>query len=370
MVDRQQETAPPRTQWAIVVEMKVRGAAGVVVALVLSATVPVWSQETPPVQLEIFHCDTMDEQEVQRIFAAELGARLASEPRTETTQVIVECMGDRSLLRVRVPITRKGLSRAIALRRGEPEAHARLVAIAATELVLASWSELKVNPEPKVEPEGPEVSDAVVEAALRAFTVSTGDQAEPPRDRGRRRRRGEPPPSELRLLAIGSLRGFKEHRGLIWGGGVRAAEDLSDTVSWSLDGLIESGDLWFVDQQWRVRVTTLGASVFFFHRWPWMTARLGGGLRMGVAEGERLEPAAAEAASFSRMARPTSGTEMAALGWPLLTTSLTVKLARSVVLELSAEGSYVLGRAPEAASQQPAIAGAWFGCQLGLGLSL
>ena len=223
-------------------EMKVRGAAGVVVALVSSATVPVWSQETPPVKLEIFHCDTMDEQEVQRIFAAELGARLASEPRLETTQVIVECMGDRSLLRVRDPITRKGLSRAIALRRGEPEAHARLVAIAATELVLASWSELKVNPEPKVEPEGPEVSDAVVEAALRAFTVSTGDQAEPPRDRGRRRRRGEPPPSELRLLAIGSLRGFKEHRGLIWGGGVRAAEDLSDTVSGIADTASDAKD--------------------------------------------------------------------------------------------------------------------------------
>ena len=52
-------------------------------------------------------------------------------------------------LRVQDPLSRKIVTRHINVGAAAPNARARLIAIATSELVLASWSELETNPDPR-----------------------------------------------------------------------------------------------------------------------------------------------------------------------------------------------------------------------------
>jgi hypothetical protein len=334
-----------------------RGLAGVLAALLVSVASVVWAQ--PPVNLEIVHCDTLDEQEVARIFAAELGASLHAGHLPQITRVAVECARHRAVLRVKDPVTRKGVSRAVALDKDAPETHARLVAIAATELVLASWAELEFNPEPRVPPAGEEPPPEVSEAARRTVAVH---QAEAQGKRtGRRRRRDEPPPTELRFLVLGSSRVFFAHRAAFFGGGLRAAAELSDTVSWWVDLVSEGGTATFELKEYDVWLGSAGAGLMFFRRWGATTVRLGGGLRAGATGGSSLDAGSGS----DPEARRVSKGQAAMLGWPLAMGSLSSKLGRAVVVELTAESSYMW-----APTEQPALTGIWLAGQAGIGISL
>lgn len=350
--------------------MRTRGVAGVALALLTSVATPSWA-DSPPVNLQIEHCDTLDEEEVARIFAAELGATLSVGHLPETTEVLVECERGRALLKVRDPVTRKGLSRAVALQKDAPETHARLVAIAATELVLASWVEIEFNPEPRVPPAGSKPPAAVSEAVRRTVTVH---QAGPSGQRGLRRRRDEPPPNEVRFLVLASSRVFFQSRGAaLFGGGLRAAAELSDAVSWWVDYVGESGHATLytyydqvtqeaIDYSYNVWLASAGAGVMFFRRWGRATLRLGGGLRLGGTGGS---PDQVDYFNKVRQPKEMTNGQLAMLGWPLAIGSVSFKLDEALVVEISAESSYLWG-----APQSPALSGIWCAGQVGLGVSL
>ncbi|MBN1608421.1 MAG: hypothetical protein JW940_17450 [Polyangiaceae bacterium] len=335
--------------------MKALAAAAVAGALLLGTPSSAWARAGPPLKLTLLGCKKLNQGEVGRILEAELGARLSAGNLPETTEVQVDCLGDSVLLRVRDPITRKGLSRLISLETEQPEAHARLVALAATELVLASWSELEFNPNPRVKSEGPVVPPELSALALQTVherRVARGLTGRQPAVRFRRR--VEPPASELRLAALASLREFFDNSGVLFGGGFRLGEDLTNLVSWSVDGMTEAGALDSVNSQ----TTTVGAAVLFFQRWRALTGRVGGGLRLALN---------------AREADGTTGREssyvIAPMGWPMLMSSLTVRLGTKALLELSVEGSYSLPiSGPD--NEQRTMSGAWCAMNLGLGVYL
>ncbi|MGC4092848.1 MAG: hypothetical protein QM756_34185 [Polyangiaceae bacterium] len=85
----------------------------------------------------------------------------------EPTWVVVQCNGSKVVVEVHDPLSRKIVQRRFDFGPAASRARGRLVALAAAELVLASWAELAVLPAPRVEPEGPPPSPVQRELARK-----------------------------------------------------------------------------------------------------------------------------------------------------------------------------------------------------------
>ena len=340
----------------------------------------------PPAHLEVEGCPTLDAHSVQRIFAADLGTPETSEAGPDVTEVTVTCENDRVTIRVRDPISRKTVKRSIDPKSFGTGAESRIVAIAASELVLASWAELSANPKPQVPPEGPPPSDAAVETArsvVRArsgaepagtgvgtpagkATVTNmdssgphgeGEQAEaagatpkaPHDDRAHRRREVPLPPVSDRVTAVVSFRTLPGG-GTVWGGGARFGRERDGVVSWALDTLVENGVLSERDdtgalQQSNATNVSVGAWVLFYAHAAGgaLTLRAGGGLRAGaLTQYDHTAPAV--------------------WGWPMLVLSPSVR-ASSLVIEFSGESGF-------ANLTGKNLQGFWVSGQLGVGIAL
>ncbi len=152
-----------------------------------------------PVQVQLEECPGIDAAEVERITGIELGS---SPPTPEPVRARVTCAPKQTEVRVDDPVTKKSLVRSIALAALAPKAKARTLALAIAELVSASWSELLLNPEPKVEAAGPPTPPEVLERVREALP-------------------DEAPRGTLRLEAYGGGRGLVSTPALQWGGGLR-----------------------------------------------------------------------------------------------------------------------------------------------------
>jgi len=329
----------------------------------------------PPVRLEVEGCPSLDAKAVQRIFSADLGTTTTTEPGPDVTDVTITCEGNRVTVRVRDPISRKTVKRSFDPKSFGTQAESRIVAIAASELVLASWAELSANPAPMVPPEGPPPSESAVETARtfvrersgadapRAAPATPAPPTPPPpvkepgdteqpealaggqRDSERARRHEHSTPIVAdRVTAIVSFRSFLNGEGTLWGGGARFGRERFGVVSWALDALVESGTMEKPDDQGVLQkhsatTTTVGASLCFYAKAGPATFRAGGGLRAGVLTLQ-------------------DGPTPTIWGWPMLVASQTLRF-RALVIDFSGEGGYV-----------PSLNGAWASGQVGLGIAL
>jgi hypothetical protein len=325
-----------------------------------------------PVRLVLGECPDLDEAEVRRITAAELRARPSTESGPDVLEVGVNCNGPRVVIRVQDPLSRKGVSRSFNLGLSDPRARSRLVAIAATELVLASWAELQIGRPLTVEPEGGMPTEAE-KRAVRKFidAQSVGDvrvdiRAEPvpvsvpptapaengtppiPYEPSQRRWYEVESPSDrmFRVMAIASTRKLFTRTGLLWGGGVRVGEERFRFFSWSADMLFENGT---VGGNYSIFTATAGGSLFLWGRLGFVTGRIGAGLRAGLAEVGGV------------------ASTVAPWGWPLGTSSISIRIGPGVVLDLCGEGGYVV--IPSERTGQADIKGGWFSGQVGFGFT-
>ena len=175
------------------------------------------AQVAPEVDCELQSCSGLSVPAVRRILAAELGAELADAPGPGVTTAVVVCHDHDAELRVQDPLSPKIVTRHINVGAAAPNARARLIAIATSELVLASWSELETNPHRQVEP---------------AWSAATGRGARSCARPGNRAGRAagpfyrealeKPPPRRpFRLLAVISQRAFFSHPGALWAAALR-----------------------------------------------------------------------------------------------------------------------------------------------------
>lgn len=296
---------------------------------------------------------------MRRILSAELGSELVDAPGPGITTAVVVCTNSDAELEVHDPLSRKVVTRHIDLGDAAPKARARLVAIATSELVFASWSELETNPDPQVEPAGPPPPPAAREAARDWVEHRVPHDTEPRfKYYGMKKKAVRRP---FRVLAVLSQRAFFSHPGALWGGGVRVGAEPLSHVSWSVDAVIDRGQLGSSIGRYDVETATLGASVYFFENWSWFNARIGGGLRVGGARSVGVQGAQTQG---------TSG--IAPWGWPLATLSLSARPVDPVVLELAGETSYVLLPLANNKSGQenPSLRGMWYGIEFGIGFTL
>lgn len=332
----------------------------------------------PPVHLEVEGCPTLDARSVQRIFSADLGTSITTEAGPDVTEVTITCESERVILRVRDPISRKTLKRSFDPKSFGTQAESRIVAIAASELVLASWAELASNPTPQVPPEGPAPSADAVETArsvVRARTAPTtpapapagtpgsrpaGPVAEPGDNEqpevvawtsggatpsgGAKRRSNQPIPLVTeRMTGVVSFRSFLTGAGTLWGGGVRFGRERSGVVSWAADALLESGVL---HEYKSATNATLGGWLCFYANLSVFTFRGGGGLRAGVLTTDE-------------------GPKPAIWGWPMLVASQTLRI-ESLVIDVGAEAGYV----NLLVTGKSDLRGIWASGQLGIGIAL
>lgn len=308
----------------------------------------------PPVRVTVDQCEAIDDAEVRRILSAELGASPSSNAGPSVTDVVITCENSRVIVRVRDPISRKAMQRSFDIGLSDPKARSRLVALASSELILASWAELQVNPRLKVTPEGPAPNPHIVQAARKAvddFEYHPKPQpawyeVDTPKDR------------LLRFMFLGSVRGFFDGAGTLWGGGVRLGEERFRAVSWSTDFLFETGDIRTNSgASYRAQTGTLGAWLLLYKRWGALTGRIGAGLRLVAVSSTALSEK-----------EPEGSTTIAPWGWPLAVSAVTVRITPALILDLSGEVGYAVLPVPSASD--PGVRGAWFSGQLGFGFPL
>jgi hypothetical protein len=313
-------------------------------------------EQGPHVRLDSGHCAAVPAEELRRMLAAELGATVTAENRPFSTQVRVDCDVTRATLVVHDPLSRKSLRREIGLDDLELSARGRLLAIAAAELVTASWAELEVNPSPRIEPSGPTPPLATV-GKVRQVVAQQRRSALERRARAPRRREN---PNVVRALAVVSTRRFFEHEGAVWGGGVRAGQDFPGYISWTADALFETGE--YGTGLGRVGATTgtFAGALYLQQRWPRVTARAGGGLRAGWVSihGPNEQP-------------NVGASKLVPWGWPLGVLSVSFWPSETLVLELLGESSYAkLPLTSGARLDDPALRGMWVSVQLAAGVRL
>lgn len=236
--------------------MKLRPHLALAAALALLTTRAAAEEPHPRVRLDVSPCIGVSASDVRRIVAVELGALLTRDgdlPDATATRVEVRC--DQQIVRLVVedPITGKSLQRSVDLDDSAPSTRARLIALAASELVYASWAELAVNPQPEVPVSGPRPAPEIV-AAVR----DTVQRKLPVRLN---------PPKPMRILGVASRRWFLSEEGDLWGGGVRLADDPFALFGWSADAIVEHGrinaSLGSVD----IDTATLGGSIVLHREW-------------------------------------------------------------------------------------------------------
>jgi hypothetical protein len=312
-----------------------------------------------PVKLELGECPDLDEAEIRRIAAAELRARPSTDSGPNVLEIGVTCEGSRVQIRVKDPLSHKGVQRSFNLGLSDPKARSRLVAIAATELVLASWAELEVGRPLTVEPEGGAPTDAEKRAAAEIAAARAGIKLAPSGYKSEKPVPAyEPAPRRwydvespmdrmFRFSAVVTGRKFFELPGVLWGGGLRVGEERFRFVSWSADVLVESGTIGKGVNSYRLLTSTIGGSLLLWGRVGPLTGRIGAGLRAGFAE---LDGSASSVAPW---------------GWPLGTSSISILFKGGFVLDLVGEAGYVALLAAHAG--QADLRGGWFSGQVGLG---
>jgi hypothetical protein len=314
----------------------------------------------PPIVLALDPCTELDAQEVRRLVPIEMGAPLVGDggdPR-ETTRVSVGCVLESPSvvrLEVRDPTTGKSLDRFITLR-GVPKAdQARLVAIAAVELVAASGGDLShapENPSPAAGAAGvvpPQSSELALRAAPRAEPAAA--------------------PLRWRVAVVGAVRHFgglsrlepggglavqrRVRRGLVFGADLLAEWAQQPTTLGGVDCLLVSGSLVGLG---RVELGPL-------------TFETGPGARLGVV---RLSGRP----GFQAVA---PGTVTAPWVGPLVALRALVTLPRHFALAFGAELGYAtagaLGRTvmtsgalgPVAVAPDVSVRGTWWGATAGVG---
>ena len=216
--------------------------------------------ERPRVSIAVLDCDPTLAREARRITAIELRAVLIdASPDEATTQITATCAAQSASLRVVDPTTGKSLERSVALSQAAPTARARLLALALAELVVASWSELESNPEPKAATAAPLAPKAAREAARRVIA---------------------PLPIELAALIDAHLLASRD---LILGGGARTEIWVSPCLFLRFDALAHYAELSRPTGTIALTMPSLSSALGVSFGTAWLEPRLSLGARAGYA---------------------------------------------------------------------------------------
>jgi hypothetical protein len=243
--------------------------------------------------VDVSDCTGVSAEALRRQATIELGAPLADEATPDVTRVTATCDQGLVVLTVDDPLTGKTLSRRLELDIDPPSARVRLLALAAVELVVASWIELEATT-PLSRP-----IDAVAPQTARDDAVAIL----------RRTHRVAPPP-DWALFLLGTVRFGSSP--VMFGGAVGARRRLPAPWILAIDVMVERGNerasFGDVDVTLASAATRFGAA---FNLW---------GLELEASGGARLGAAHVRGTASADTPVPVEGKSFTALwGGPMVT---------------------------------------------------
>ena len=122
--------------------------------LMLSVT-PTASAQSLHVATQVDPCVPLDRDKFEYLLNIELGAEPADAATPPAATLSLSCSGSLVILSVEDAVTSKVVSRLVDLSAVDPTARARLMALTASELVLASWMEVRMEPREVIPPASP-----------------------------------------------------------------------------------------------------------------------------------------------------------------------------------------------------------------------
>lgn len=326
-------------------------------ALVLTPSMAVRAQSLH-VATQVDPCVPIDRDRFEYLLNIELGADPADLSSSPAAFLSLSCAGGLVLLSVEDLVTSKVVTRQVDLSPVDPSARARLLALTASELVLASWMEVRMEPRevipPAAPPPAPELKARVSEVVEPQI------------------QRSAPP---LRLGASATTSVFLSAPAPIFGLTLHLTQPFSSTWAWNLSllgGLGQlDGTIGERGQAVKVGVTTaaLAWSLRYTRTLGPLDAWVGAAALVGLAylRGERPE-------SSSLMATPA----YAPWAGPSLQLAAAYPVSSSLRLLLQAEaGLLVLGTVAQVRSQSAGaqlvvtkLSGGWLAAQLGFDVAL
>jgi hypothetical protein len=306
-----------------------------------------------PLRLQFESCPDMDQATVNRVVATELEAALADERQGDAvTTAHAECANGRVHLAIDDPVTGKNMTRTLDLE-GEPRSlRSRLLGLAISEAVLASWIELQLKRETPSEQPGAlawtETRREAAGIAERRLQVAARLRSPAPRE----------------IVAGPTARWFSS--GLHTVGLSASARRWLDHHPQAGMGLEGNGS--YGEQS----VTNVGSgSAISFSLAPCLFMRSAFG-RVGVTAGAGWLAGLARLAGEPASRRRSGRTAWRAWTGPFVAVDLDVPLRRALFLRATVESGYVLlpARGGIDSVQLIALDGSWLGGLLSLGMKL
>jgi hypothetical protein len=276
-----------------------------------------------PLRLELQPCADVDQATIRRVVAMELDAALADEGQSAAvTTAKAECSEGRVSLTIDDPVTGKSSTRTVDLNGQPPAVRSRLLGLAISEAVLASWIELHLAHEQRWSP---------------TMTLATFEARRDAAEIAERRLQSRPPEPASPATDVGagpSARWFSS--GLrMFGAAARVRHWLGAYPSAGV-GLDADGGYGTADTPDLAHASAASASLapalFVRADIARVEVTAAAGWRMGLA---RLS---AEPSSPRRW----GGASLRGWGGPFLSVELGVPLSRSVFLHAEVESGYAL----------------------------
>jgi hypothetical protein len=178
------------------------------------------------VETQVDPCVPLDADKFASLLDLELGAEPVDAAAETAARISLSCSETLILLSVEDAVTRKVVTRLVSLSSVDPSARARLMALTAAELVLASWMEVRMEPRPVIPPAGPPPAPALTERVNEVVTPVV---------------KGAAPP--LRLGASATASTFLSALAPIFGLSLHLTAPFSSTWAWNLSLLGGRGSL-------------------------------------------------------------------------------------------------------------------------------
>ena len=302
------------------------------------------AEEKPAVTLTIDACVDVDAADVRKIVELELHTTIAA---TGPTRISARCRENLIDLTVEDSITGKSLMRTVDVAAQAPKARARLLALAITELVSASWTELETNPTPAVPPAGPPPAPSA-KAAARDVVHARVPLLHPA------------PARPLRVVALVERRAFLATTAWVTGVGVRVAQD-GALLGWSAEMVASQGVSATSLGEVAMDVVGVALAATVGATWSVVSARGTAGVRFGAA---RLSGVPRGDDVEGRSVRGP-------WGGPFFGGSVSIVPFKPLVIEASIESGYVVApvHARVDGARQVSVAGVWLAGALAVGVT-
>lgn len=317
------------------------------------------------VHLQLLPCLASEEKEVRRFLRIELDAELLPAdalPPPGVPRAQLSCESEAILIRIEDPITGKTLERRLSLRTAATT-RARLLALALTELLLASWAELTLAPIRTQEtPTAPSQGSDEVPAAVASV---------PPTLPSRlaatelvRKHRQDPSLAPLQIGLQGVFLSFPlSAASSLLGGALRLAGDLRYRMHWQFELHGHYGTSEVAVGSLRSALFAVAVALHYEQTLGATRLRFGGGFRVGAAW-LRGQPQDDRQFVGLDLWGPFAG--------PMLRVAGARLLPRRLIVDVAAEVGYapVAVRGNIDGDRGLSIEGPWVSVQLGLGRRL